>query len=90
MDWIGASGRPAAPPMFLPLPTTPPLLRKSLLKNAHTPQGGQWVPPWAAGRWDPAARGPFAPQLAVIIDLTNTSRYYRPDEVPPGVAYVKV
>jgi hypothetical protein len=47
------------------------------------------VPPWAAARWDPQ-RGPFAPQLAMIIDLSNSSRYYSSLEVPQGVAYVKV
>ncbi|GBF98986.1 mRNA-capping enzyme [Raphidocelis subcapitata] len=52
--------------------------------------GGAWVPPWAAGRWDPRTRGAFAPQLAMIIDLSNSSRYYNPMEVPQGVTYVKV
>lgn len=50
-----------------------------------------WVPPWLAGRFNPALHGPFQPQLAVLIDLTNSNRYYDfRSEVPNGVAYVKV
>ena len=48
------------------------------------------MPPWAAGRWDARARGPFSPQLAILIDLTNSSRYYSALEVPQGMSYIKV
>jgi hypothetical protein len=42
------------------------------------------------GRHDLQSQGPFTPQLAILIDLTNSSRYYSPAEVPGGVAYIKV
>jgi hypothetical protein len=65
----------------------PPPPRSSSLPP---PQNGTWIPPWASGRWDPQQRGPFAPQLAILIDLTNSSRYYSPIEVPAGMSYIKV
>lgn len=46
------------------------------------------MPPWAAPFW--RGHEPFQPALAVLIDLTNSSRYYQPNEVVPGVYYTKV
>lgn len=60
------------------------------LQTQQNKQNGTWVPPWAAGRWDVRAKGPFQPQLAILIDLTNSSRYYSGLEVPQGVSYIKV